>query len=276
MLRPAVLFLLLALALLLTPGAAMAQPAVEGQWSPVFNTQNVMIHAHLLPDGRLLFWSRREAGQDLNPHDCQPRIWDRKTGLFANTPKPGFNLFCSGHTLLPDGRVFVVGGHLSDFHGSPQAAIYDPVANTWTDIADTLRGRWYPTAVALADGGVLVSFGADTNGNLNDTQQVWKDNTWRTIVNFNAPPLYPRMHVIPDGRVFMSGPLPLTQFLDTSWGRKLDALPEAGISNRLQDYAPSVLYDDGKILYVGEGERATQGCRDPRPQRNGSAMEEDR
>ncbi len=43
-LRPAVLFLLLRLAFLLTPGAAMAQPAVEGQWSPVFNTQNVMIH----------------------------------------------------------------------------------------------------------------------------------------------------------------------------------------------------------------------------------------
>jgi galactose oxidase len=251
-LRPAVLFLLLALAYLLTPGAAMAQPAVEGQWSPVFNTQNVMIHAHLLPDGRLLFWSRREAGQNLDPHDCQPRIWDPKTGLFANTPKPGFNLFCSGHTFLPDGRLFVVGGHLSDFHGSPQAAIYDPVANTWTDIANTLRGRWYPTAVTLADGGVLVSFGADTNGNLNDTQQVWKDNTWRTIVNFNAPPLYPRMHVISDGRVFMSGPLPLTQFLDTSGAGNWTPFQNR-ISNRLQDYAPSVLYDNGKILYVGGG-----------------------
>ena len=130
--------------------------------------------------------------------------------------QPGYNLFCSGHTFLPDGRLFVAGGHLSDSHGSLQATIYDPAANTWTGTGNTLRGRWYPTAVTLPDGGVLVSFGSDQNGDLNDTQQVWKDNQWRTIVNFDAPPLYPRMHVASDGRVFMSGPLPLTQFLDTN------------------------------------------------------------
>ena len=83
-------------------------------------------------------------------------------------------------------------------------------------IPDTRRGRWYPTAVTLPDGGVLVSFGTDEDGNLNDTQQVWKDGQWTDIVNFVDPPLYPRMHVVSDGRVFMSGPLMLTQFLDTS------------------------------------------------------------
>jgi hypothetical protein len=72
------------------------------------------------------------------------------------------------------------------------------------------------------------------------------------------------MHVVPDGRVFMSGPLPLTQFLDTSgpgtWtflrvdpdiNRAVDL--SSRLTHKLQEYAPSVLYDDGTILYVGGG-----------------------
>ena len=124
---------------------ALAQPAVKGQWGPVFDTQNVMIHASVLLSGKVLFWSRRE-GADLNEHTCTPRIWDpaQGTGLraFSETHnKPGYNLFCSGHAFLPDGRLFVVGGHLMDTHGVPFASIYDPgndvpMGTPWTD---TLR-----------------------------------------------------------------------------------------------------------------------------------------
>jgi galactose oxidase len=236
----------------IAPSSALAQPAVKGQWSPKFDTRNVMIHASLLPNGKVLFWGRREVGEGLDPHNSTPRIWDPKTGIITETPKPGFNLFCGGHTFLSDGRLFVVGGHLSDSHGAPQAAIYDANVNTWSRIDDTIGGRWYPTAVTLPDGGVLVSFGSDKDGNLNNTQQVWKDNHWRTIVDFKVPPLYPRMHVVPDGRVFMSGPNQLTQFLDTSGGGSWMPLSER-VSHVLQDYAPSVLYADGKTLYIGGG-----------------------
>ncbi len=245
--------------LVLGQASTFAQPAVTGEWSPVFSTDNVVIHANLLPNGKVLFWSRREVsdGANLNPHVCTTRILDPslvgQPGMITfPANQPGYNLFCSGHTFLPDGRLFVVGGHISDSHGSPQAAIFDSVANTWSGIADTLRGRWYPTAVTLPDGGVLVSFGSDENGDLNDTQQVWKDNQWRTIVNFNAPPLFPRMHVVGDGRVFMSGPLPMTQFLDTSGAGSWTPFTDRP-SQQVQDYAPSVLYDDGKIFYAGGG-----------------------
>jgi hypothetical protein len=244
------------------PPPALAQPAAEGQWSPVFKTPNVMIHASLLPSGKVVFWSRREAGENLDPQDCTPRIWDPEKGTgqdaFSETPKPGFNLFCSGHTLLADGRVFAVGGHISDFHGSQHATIYDPKANTWTRVDDTKGGRWYPTAVTLPDGGVLVSFGANEHGILNETQQVWKDGRWRDIVDFKAPPLYPRMHVVKDGRVFMSGPLALTQFLNTSGAGNWTFLAPGDFSkssrkNGERQYAPSVMYDVGKIAYIGGG-----------------------
>jgi galactose oxidase len=126
-------------------------------------------------------------------------------------------------------------------------------------------GRWYPTAVTLPDGSVLVSSGSiHLNQQNNVVQQIWtiESNKWRNIVTYNDIPLYPRMHVAPNGQVFMSGPNSLTQFLDTS------AMGGFGQWNRvgdrdfaLRDYAPSVVYDDrknaltdaGKIIYIGGG-----------------------
>ena len=138
--RPGIALMLLAW-LTLAPTSALGQPAVKGEWSAPFATQNVMIHAHGLPNGKVLFWSRRE-GESLDEHFCIPRIWDPESKTITETPNLCFNLFCSGHTFLPDGRLFAVGGHISDFHGSPHAAIYDPNADTWTLIHDTKGGRW--------------------------------------------------------------------------------------------------------------------------------------
>jgi hypothetical protein len=102
--------------LILGQAPAFAQPAVTGEWSSVFNTENVLIHANLLPNGKVLFWSRREVsdGANLNPHVCTTRILDPnrvgQPGMITfPANQPGYNLFCSGHTFLPDGRVFVVG-----------------------------------------------------------------------------------------------------------------------------------------------------------------------
>ena len=60
--------------------------------------------------------------------------------------------------LLPDGKVFVVGGGTSgEFNGpvlTPE--LYDPAANTWTDMAPQQAQRMYHgTAVLLPDGRVL-------------------------------------------------------------------------------------------------------------------------
>ena len=58
------------------------------------------------------------------------------------------------------GRLLVAGGHLADSHGLNQATIYDSVANTWTPTAAMIHGRWYPTAITLPTGGILVLSGS--------------------------------------------------------------------------------------------------------------------
>lgn len=245
--------------LAVAPQPAPAQPPVQGEWSDVFDTQNVMIHASLLPNGQVLFWSRREAGQTLDERNCIPRLWDPKSRLVTQLPSPGYNLFCSGQSLLPDGRVFVAGGHRGgDLRGERHASIFDPGSNTWVKTADMNAGRWYPTVVSLSDGGVLAIFGTDENTNPNTIPQVWKDGKWRDIVNFNVPPLYPRMHVVPSGSVFMTGPLPLTQFLNTdgpgNWTFLVPGDPsKSSRLNMNREYAPSVLYDEDKVVFIGGG-----------------------
>ena len=134
--RPVIVVALQTLAAI-APAPASAQPSVQGQWSAIFDTKNLMMHATLLPSGKVLFWSRREVGEVLNPPNCTPRIWDPSPGLpgviTETLNKPTYNLFCSGHTLLSDGRVFVAGGvSKRDGEGVPLASVYDPATNMWT------------------------------------------------------------------------------------------------------------------------------------------------
>jgi hypothetical protein len=56
-------------------------PAQLGQWEPVFELPNVAIHTHVLPNGKVLFWGRRDQPTgSMNEHECTPFIWDPTTG----------------------------------------------------------------------------------------------------------------------------------------------------------------------------------------------------
>ncbi len=247
-----------------------------GQWGPVFNLPNVAIHTNVLPNGLVLMWGRRDdPDESLDVRHCTPFLWNPTTGEVSRTPKPTLpngdtvNLFCAGHTFLPDGRLLVVGGHLHDSDGVNQACIYDSTTNTWTASARMNKGRWYPTAVTLPNGSVLVLSGSywafPFFTVVNDVLQIWKNGTWFPIIqpngnllNFKGLPLYPRMHVASDGRLFMSGSLAQSYFLNTANGGGWTPLVNPGgtRSNGMRDYCPSVMYDVDRVLYIGGGNDA--------------------
>lgn len=250
--------------------AVMIDPSWSrvGRWDPMFPLPNVAIHTHVLPDGKVLFWGRRDdPNGSMNEHVCTPHVWDPTTGTSTSTPRPTLadgttvNLFCSGHTFLPDGRLLVAGGHLTDGNGVNQVCTYDHATNTWTALPIMNGGRWYPTVTALADGRVLVSSGsAVNNGNavVNDTPQIWDGTQWHNTVTFIGLPLYPRMHLAPDARVFMSGSNATTFFLDTAGTGTWTPLPGPGgvRPNGDRQYAPSVMYEPDKVIYIGGGNDA--------------------
>lgn len=262
--------------------APAASPEVAGQWGPVFQLKNVAIHAHLLPTGKVLYWGRRQKVGDttfasLNEHFCTTFLWDPATGQSSQTkdsPKldsgDGVNLFCSGHSFLADGRLLVVGGHLFDSEGVNQACIYDAVADTWTALPRMNNGRWYPSAITLPDGGVLALSGSFAQGRpqpppdnpvppptgttfpTNPNPQIWSGNAWAPTLNFVGLQLFPRLHIEPkQGHVFMAGPQGETFFLDVTGQGVWTPGPVRDAA--LRDYAPSVMYDSGKVLYIGGG-----------------------
>jgi len=119
-----------------------------------------------------------------------------------------YNIYCSGHAMLADGRLFIAGGHdMAQANGVKKTNIFDPESEKWLDrdlpcakaewendrfgknlfsqnpkathftqcnvvdkesrdpshSSDMKYERWYPTAITLPDGKVLIVGGHDQN-----------------------------------------------------------------------------------------------------------------
>jgi hypothetical protein len=262
----------------LAPGAKAQLPQKEtGSWSSVFPMPNVAVHAHLLPTGKVLFWGRRELSQPLDTPDTPPHIWDPTNGTFDfpdRPPTPKHNIFCSGHAFLPDGRLLVTGGAVVDRDGLKNASLYDPGTNNWTAVEDMNAGRWYPTVLTLGNGEMLVVSGSfitfplpgRTDPGINDLPQILGQNgKWRDVpglqplpktndMNDIVWPLYPFLHVAPDGNVFMSGNQTTSWLVDVFNGKKVKSFvresdPTTGKPLQ-RDFGSSIMYEPGKVLVV--------------------------
>jgi hypothetical protein len=200
----------------------------RGQWTEPFDWPIVAIHTMLLPDGRVLAINRIR----------NPQIWDPATGIFTSVPAPA-NLFCAGHVLLPDGRVFLAGGHIDDNQGLPNLTLFSPTTDSWTSLPPMARGRWYPTTTVMGNGDVVIIAGKDENELDATVPEVWSNGS------------LPRAFVTPDGRLYMAGPAINTRFLSVSGTGAWTLGPRRLGEGR--PYGSAVMYDDGKILYAGGG-----------------------
>jgi hypothetical protein len=118
-------------------------------------------------------------------------------------------MFCNGMAVLPDGRVSVMGGTLQydPFHGWKRTSVYNPATDNFVDMEDMAHGRWYPTTTVLGDGRVMTFSGLDEFGNTDTHVEIYKVGAgWAAGTSMPwTPPLYPRVHLLPNGKVFYSG-----------------------------------------------------------------------
>src|SRR5258707_14539779 len=64
-------------------------PKCVGSWDAPFPPPNVAIHTHVLPNGKVLFWGRRDhPGDSLDTYECTPHLWDPGTKQLTVTPQP--------------------------------------------------------------------------------------------------------------------------------------------------------------------------------------------
>lgn len=224
-------------------------PAVHGRWDKIINAQIIGIHMHLLPTGQVMYWEDKGQTDEI-------RVWDPATGIISTPALPGEDIFCSGHTFMADGKLFVAGGHITDSTGLPSAHIYDPVADSWRRLPDMVLERWYPTNTLLANGDVLVVAGDIVPGLENPLAQVWQtaQDTWHYLADLRSVPNYPWMFLTTNGKVFHAGPNDDTCYLDPAGkGTWECARPYRTAFASLRGAGSAVMYDDNKILIVGGG-----------------------
>jgi hypothetical protein len=232
-----------------SPPRAAAQPNVVGQWDTVQSWPVVAVHMNLLPTGKVLFW----------PYSDDPRLYDPATGTVTLAAKVGENPFCAVQTFLADGRMFMAGGHnRRNGIGIDSAYIYNPAANTWTQLANMNNNRWYPSGTTLPNGDVLVTSGSYNTSYANNTlPQVFQfsNNQWRSLTSATlAMTLYPRTFVAPDGRVFVA--TQTSRYLNTAGTGSWTTVGNQQVGGR-ENYGSAAMYDIGKVLFVGGGDPPT-------------------
>ncbi len=245
---------LLVTVIMLSSVAANAQPDQTGQWTTLTTLPFFPVHDHLLPNGKVMIWPG-DGGISGN----DPRLWDPATQEVTLLRAPGYDVFCTGHAFLADGRLFVAGGHIQNGVGLPRASLYNPFSDTWANAPDMNAGRWYPTVTTLANGDALVVSGSiDNTVGGNTLPQVYQaaSNTWRSLTSAQlGQALYPMMFLAPNGKVFYAAPTQTTRYLDTSGTGAWSVVGSRTFGSR--DYGSAVMYADGKILVVGGGDPPT-------------------
>ena len=89
------------------PGVAQSpDPSEVGQWSTGPTWPEFPVHAHVLKTGKVMMSPR-----DTGPFGQQSTIMGSRDWKQFNPALPGRDLFCSGHSFLADGKLFVAGGH---------------------------------------------------------------------------------------------------------------------------------------------------------------------
>jgi len=200
---------------------ALAQAQVTGQWVTLPYLMSINpIRVDLLRNGKVLIVAGSE--NDPNKHlqgSSKAGVWD----LAAHTitvQQMLWDVFCNGGTFFADGRCMVVGGTVEydPFYGDPRITVFDPLTNKFNQLHSMAHGRWYATAITLGDGRVLAFSGTDETGATNQTVEIYKvASGWSPPYNAGwTPPLYPWLHLLPNGTIFYSGSSPNSRIFNPS------------------------------------------------------------
>jgi hypothetical protein len=214
------------------------RPEITGAWTAPIYFPKQGSNAAVLPTGKVLFFGKRA--------DVFGLLFDPVTGAITDMTPPGdWNPTCSGHVLMPDGRLLVYGGihKLDSMIAHDETYYFDPFAEEWDQVGDVRRGRYYPSGVVMADGQVMLIGGSVDvigHGTRNTDVEVFDPlgvGRWELVADHELD-WYPLLHLMGDGTVFVSGPAQMSESYDPLTHRF------TLVANRLvatRFYAPSVL-----------------------------------
>lgn len=285
------------------PSDDVDAPETAGKWETLgVEFINSATHVALLPTNKIFIFGGSSLDRDEFENSTLPRaeILDMNTDPWRvdplNCDPVVCDLWCGGHTFLPDGKLLFVGGtsyyppQPDPFYGGlKEAFLFDPFTEGWERLDDMHVGRWYPSLIRLPDDNVLTLSGleyrmpaenpetniirilfelvAKMKERITHVHEVFDPGTrtWKLVNGERILPLYPRLHLLPDGEVFYSGVFnthfftpgkfpsarwnPQTQEWTNEGGRHWEKNREEGISVLLAlrppEYRPQVVIAGG-------------------------------
>lgn len=257
-------------------------PAAAGSWE-VLDTELPIraLHTTLLNDGRLLLIAGSgNSEENFAAGTFTAVVWDPVKDTYKDIPVP-YDMFCSGHVTLADGKVLLAGGTEeypdptegpTAFAGSAKSYYFDPEDDSFHQLSDMADAHWYPTLTKLADGDIWSAGGIDGKKEGTVATEMF-DSSSMSWLPLNQVPqtysywgTYPHMYLLDDGAMFYSGGhtfgngLPGTGASIYDWTTaQIWDVPGLRFKD-LRDQAASVLLppaQDQRVMIVGGGNTET-------------------
>jgi hypothetical protein len=249
----------------LSSKSASAQ-LVAPNWSYTgnLNTARQYHTATLLHTGKVLV----VGGYGGNGSECcnylrSAELYDPATGTWSRTGDLNGARDGQTATLLPTGKVLIVGGY--DLQYLNSAELYDADTGTWSLTANLNTSRGFHTATLLPNGEVLV-VGGYNNGSL-DSAELYDPDTgrWSSTGNLKTGRENHSATLLLNGKVLVTGgygndddPLSSAELYDPATGM----WSGTGNLNRVRGWPTTILLPSGQVL-TGDVYSDTEELYDP-------------
>jgi hypothetical protein len=162
------------------------------------------------------------------------QIYDPTSGAWSITGNLADARYFHTDTLLPDGKVLVVGG-TDGSNSLTSAELFDPATGTWSGTGSLSMARDSHTANLLPNGKVLVT-GGKSNGQPTATAELYdpETGTWKTTGNLGVARFQHTTTLLPNGKVLAVG----------------------GVDSSFQAIGSAELYDSASGTWSGTGSMA--------------------
>lgn len=257
----------LSAALAAVVSASLASPAtaagenLTGKWTGLITLPLVPSSAALRADGKVLLWSADGEFSFSWPGQVYSTVFDPATNtagpsrLFAG----GHNMFCTGTTVLPDGRILANGGSQSAI-----TTLYDPKTDTFRRVQDMNIERGYNANTILTDGSVFTLGGSWSGAAGDKGGEIWTEaGGWRRLTGVpttgmttadpggsSANDNHYWLKPTGNGKVLFVGPTTTMQWIDTTGSGSVKPAGLRG-DDGYSVNGTAVMWDTGRILKAG-------------------------
>ena len=230
-------------------------------YDPVVNTWNAVAGlgtarqthtATLLATGNVLITGGSDSG---GFPIASVEIYNPVSNAWSNATSLGTGRRHHTATRLPSGKVLVAAGIGSNYLNT--AEVYDPVANSWAPVANTLTNAFSRhSATLMASGKVLVTGGIGAGGSIFNAAELYDPatNQWSSAGTLTAARYLHSATLLPTGEVMLIGGT-TTGFTYLASGELIDASAPAWSNGtpagqgRYQHSATVML--SGKVMLAG-------------------------